>query len=261
MPLLRWSLRESKNLDGATVNSLPDQNAWHVLKTRYTVAEPPPALPSGWTRWPVNFAPGKDKVSLASDIDIKPIGSDSVSNLVRTKHKFPPRYYYTHKLTGSSKFCYPVPMRESQNEAESPGLLQSASVASGRYLCTSTHRAFFNIEIQDNDDDDNYEEYCELSPPEPFDKKKRAGRLWPDEPLGNGYKPAVLPLELVVISAKYIARGGERWEQPFGEESPQLYNVLWVEWLDGVAYRRGVGEVEKDIWDAKPLELIELILG
>ncbi|KAI0103778.1 heterokaryon incompatibility protein-domain-containing protein [Nemania sp. FL0031] len=37
--------------------------------------------------------------------------------------------------------------------------------------------------------------------------------------------------------------------------------ALWVEWINGVAYRLGCGEVEKEEWDKLPLEHIELVLG
>jgi hypothetical protein len=39
------------------------------------------------------------------------------------------------------------------------------------------------------------------------------------------------------------------------------YNVLWVEWIDGIAYRKGLGRVFKDIWDRQEPEHVHLILG
>jgi hypothetical protein len=41
----------------------------------------------------------------------------------------------------------------------------------------------------------------------------------------------------------------------------EFYGVLWIEWVDEVAYRRGCGYVEKKMWDEHPLENINLILG
>jgi len=40
-----------------------------------------------------------------------------------------------------------------------------------------------------------------------------------------------------------------------------LYGVLWVEWVDGVAYRKGCGYVRKEIWDSHKLEDVDLVLG
>lgn len=41
----------------------------------------------------------------------------------------------------------------------------------------------------------------------------------------------------------------------------ELYGVLWIEWTDGVAYRRGCGHVFKQIWDGHELEDIDLVMG
>ncbi|RGP77799.1 hypothetical protein FLONG3_4093 [Fusarium longipes] len=41
----------------------------------------------------------------------------------------------------------------------------------------------------------------------------------------------------------------------------EFYGVLWVEWNDGVAYRKGCGYVKKDLWEEQKLEDIDLILG
>lgn len=41
----------------------------------------------------------------------------------------------------------------------------------------------------------------------------------------------------------------------------EFYNVLWVEWVDGVAYRKGVGKVWKGAWESLEREDIDLVLG
>jgi hypothetical protein len=41
----------------------------------------------------------------------------------------------------------------------------------------------------------------------------------------------------------------------------EYYNVLWVEWIDGITYRRGFGRVFKHIWEEQKLEDVHLILG
>ncbi|RTE72882.1 hypothetical protein BHE90_012693 [Fusarium euwallaceae] len=48
---------------------------------------------------------------------------------------------------------------------------------------------------------------------------------------------------------------------PNQEEDYDFINVLWVEWVDGIAYRKGLGRVLENIWERQPLEDIELILG
>jgi hypothetical protein len=41
----------------------------------------------------------------------------------------------------------------------------------------------------------------------------------------------------------------------------ELYNVLWIEWEDGVAYRKAVGTILRDAWDAAETEEVDICLG
>ncbi len=45
------------------------------------------------------------------------------------------------------------------------------------------------------------------------------------------------------------------------EELYTFYDMLWVGWEDGVAYRRGAGLVRKDAWEESEKEDIYLVLG
>jgi hypothetical protein len=38
-------------------------------------------------------------------------------------------------------------------------------------------------------------------------------------------------------------------------------NVLCIEWVGGVAYRKASGHILKDVWDIQPLEWIDVTLG
>ncbi|KAF4996636.1 hypothetical protein FGRMN_4382 [Fusarium graminum] len=51
--------------------------------------------------------------------------------------------------------------------------------------------------------------------------------------------------------------------QKIGDEIQfnEFYGVLWVEWTDGIAYRKGCGYVKKEIWEEQDLEDIDVILG
>jgi len=40
-----------------------------------------------------------------------------------------------------------------------------------------------------------------------------------------------------------------------------FYNVLWVEWENGIAYRKALGRVVKDAWERQDLEEIDIALG
>ena len=41
----------------------------------------------------------------------------------------------------------------------------------------------------------------------------------------------------------------------------EFYNVLWIEWKEGVAYRKGLGRVRKQAWERQATEWIDLTLG
>jgi hypothetical protein len=46
-----------------------------------------------------------------------------------------------------------------------------------------------------------------------------------------------------------------------GIEVYEFFNVLWIEWKDRVAYRRGVGRVWKPAWEEKDAESVDVVLG
>ncbi|EHK49702.1 hypothetical protein TRIATDRAFT_270860 [Trichoderma atroviride IMI 206040] len=41
----------------------------------------------------------------------------------------------------------------------------------------------------------------------------------------------------------------------------EFYFILWIGWIDGIAYRRGIGRVFKSIWESMDLEEIQVDLG
>ena len=57
-------------------------------------------------------------------------------------------------------------------------------------------------------------------------------------------------------TAKSALEEWELTERARDTEFYEFYNVMWIEWEDGVAYRKAVGRVIKDAWDnmnPKPL--------
>jgi hypothetical protein len=50
-------------------------------------------------------------------------------------------------------------------------------------------------------------------------------------------------------------------KRPKQDKFYRFYFVLCIEWLDGIAYRRGLGRVETDSWDKISLEEVDIILG
>jgi hypothetical protein len=75
--------------------------------------------------------------------------------------------------------------------------------------------------------------------------------------------------ELVSISQGYAdddryINWPDEWhlnERLTSTERYEFYHVLWIEWQNGIAYRRALGRVMKEVWQRQELERIELILG
>jgi hypothetical protein len=76
--------------------------------------------------------------------------------------------------------------------------------------------------------------------------------------------------ELIEISAGSVedweidARSFDEWYQEDCSWSQGLYefvNVLWVKWVEGVAYRKALGRVRKDVWENEAQDEIEVVLG
>ncbi|KAI9690242.1 MAG: hypothetical protein M1822_009203 [Bathelium mastoideum] len=44
-------------------------------------------------------------------------------------------------------------------------------------------------------------------------------------------------------------------------DTKEIYNIMWIEWKEGVAYRKATGEIERHIWEKQALEWIGVMLG
>ena len=76
--------------------------------------------------------------------------------------------------------------------------------------------------------------------------------------------------ELMEISAGSVedweidARSFDEWYQEDCGWKQGLYefvNVLWVRRVEGVAYRKALGRVRKDVWESEAKEKVEITLG
>ncbi|KAK1566080.1 heterokaryon incompatibility protein [Colletotrichum navitas] len=78
-------------------------------------------------------------------------------------------------------------------------------------------------------------------------------------------------VQLIAISQGFIPNNLEYGASDFVEytieERPkhgqryEFYNVMWISWRDGIAYREGLGRVCKEIWDALKAPTIDIVLG
>jgi hypothetical protein len=90
--------------------------------------------------------------------------------------------------------------------------------------------------------------------------------------MGFSEPPNNTKYELVAISSGAVTLSAAVeyklyvWETPLRKWTPpvdvvDIYHVLWIEWTNGIAYRKGSGRVLKEAWDREATEEIDLILG
>lgn len=173
----------------------------------------------------------------------------------------PPRFVYRHDSEPNTDFYFPVPTAQDTPSPPAPLF--------DNLLCCKTQKTTFYIGKQ-HVDESKFRIYHAL-----VDQQQQwsgilqlhsSDQLLPDNDFSSN------PCELVVISEGYMIEGSSgiyvivEWEF---EERPkgaigtkyEFFNVLWVEWEDGIAYRKGYGRVMKSAWEAQGPEMIDLTLG
>jgi hypothetical protein len=102
------------------------------------------------------------------------------------------------------------------------------------------------------------------------DQLQFAGILYLNLPDSQG-APESFTCDLVAISAGWIKDDDysrEWWltewscpERPKSGDLYEFYNVMWVEWHNGIAYRKAIGRVWKEAWERQDLEWLDVKLG
>ncbi|KAJ3548933.1 hypothetical protein NM208_g754 [Fusarium decemcellulare] len=239
MPLLTWSTKETKESPSIPI---PFQNEYHDYKARFMGAEHD--LPPGWK---------------LQEPDCQVTATELLTY-----------YYYEHDSHPGIKFWYPVPIGSADAGEE------HKHIQYGRYLCANTHRArIWGAKPRfDKSKVGMKSVESELEVPIPMfgidlavsvvlrnAEGEDVGELCVDmrgdlEPFWNDDQPPI-SIELVALS-----RGLHFLHpQPAEMETWSFYNVLWVEWEDGITYRKGVGRVRRSAWEGLEKEEISLILG
>lgn len=80
----------------------------------------------------------------------------------------------------------------------------------------------------------------------------------------GAYVELVIIYESCINEAERIrSDAGDDWGKSFTGNiiTHHRYAVLWVEWQEGIAYRRGIGHVDKASWELSGPEEIDLVLG
>ncbi|KFA68740.1 hypothetical protein S40285_09144 [Stachybotrys chlorohalonatus IBT 40285] len=73
--------------------------------------------------------------------------------------------------------------------------------------------------------------------------------------ISRGFIPNDLPYNVPEI-AEYA-----REERPKHGDKYEFYNVMWISWREGVAYRQGLGRVDKNRWESLEVSMIDVVLG
>lgn len=194
-------------------------------------------LPPGWTRHDM-------PKTIKEELRLYPDGCD--------------KYFFTHD-SGTSWF-YPFPVTEI--DESTPPFVPAQS----RYLFCETKRArLWSCQVGEEGD------FLIAS------LENDAGRLvgelylhsWDDlayfpERTSVLRNQPGMPVEVVAINKSQVHSKmprGDVSSHGLPSVSYHTYTVLWVEWKDGVAYRRASGEVNGDEWERLDLETVSLVLG
>lgn len=181
-------------------------------------------------------------------------------------------WHYRHRLEGQdfSSFWYPVPIADSEPQ---PRLkLQT------RFLFASVETATLYASSKVHLSRGKFESYEVPYVTLTNSKQEWAGVLWlhsRDYLSEDGLHPAAT---LVKVQLVAISRGSipNNLEESYGdshiseyskEERPrdgafyEFYNVMWVKWTEGIAYREGLGRVYRRMWKSSKPSVISLVLG
>ncbi|KAI3397266.1 hypothetical protein diail_11065 [Diaporthe ilicicola] len=257
IPMLEWSYRTDRDSSGLPI---PRQNSAHIYRQDFMGKAQ--GLPRGWKYERESFGP-------TTRYEYKKRNHPGTSWALTTP------YFYSHEAAPGVKFWHPVPISSDQPTGASfssiNGRLLSAKTQGGRLwvahasdgidvvkhltLQGGRHRMAIRLFGADV----NVETVV-------VDKERKVvGDLYIDDHddrnLVKSYvrKPgeAGYTCELVAISK------GNDFTDPMepAKETFTFYNVLWIKWEDGIAYRRGVGRVEKETWESMELQDVDLVLG
>ncbi|KAH8159525.1 hypothetical protein CIB48_g8719 [Xylaria polymorpha] len=177
-----------------------------------------------------------------------------------------PLCFYMHESEPDSEFWYPLPIPQTEEPVKPHILARYITCKTRRCWLVSGERVFHKFQRQAHmvsirDREGNWVGILKLCEP----------LVYGIEGSGSGAGDGI-NLELVEIARGSVRNDGpkhvdypiEEWvldERPKGGNLYEYYYVLWIEWMDGIAYRKGLGRVHKDSWESQEREWIDLVLG
>lgn len=173
--------------------------------------------------------------------------------------------YYTHQSRPGFGLEYPLPVADHETEVQSNPQTQ--------FLFCQTSRLYFPIHrdtrLAERDGcldilSEELDTIISLAISDPADVNQLRNKV---------AKEVAVRIEMVAVCKGWVKmnlhspRTGApelfgRFGRPPMTKTRDGYFVLWIEWSNGVAYRKGVGRVVKEVWeDLKEDNLVDLILG
>lgn len=183
---------------------------------------------------------------------------------------------YQNGTLGHADFGVPVPVATVDKEVDFHGPAQtpyiSCNTRSGRFDAAQLPISHFRQAEQSDE--------CRLFHAGLLDGRGNyCGLLYLQEPddilrFPEAESGLTCDVEIVAICRRRERKStGNSWRIDGDEEELQdidsrtelvfkdVYGVLWVEWTDGIAYRRASGIVDKDAWEGHDLEDVQLVMG
>ncbi|KAI1171296.1 heterokaryon incompatibility protein-domain-containing protein, partial [Nemania sp. FL0916] len=245
-PITQWFTAGSPTV--ATSKRRPISSTWSVDREKYK--DPNQPLPPGWTRY--------ENLGSVDGFDPNYADHPESCGSFFFQHEAMNKKIRASYDSATNWWHYPVPVADLT--APTPPLIPEQT----EYLFCTTFRAHL------------WGARCDGNPlwrePGSVDLLNAGGRiigfLEPMEDkadfptVGKDDKIRGMQVELVAISRlKDNTRTRYKDTKVVGDvKITESIAVLWVEWINGVAYRLGYGEVEKEEWDKLPLDCIELVL-
>lgn len=205
------------------------------------------------------IAPEFAQSSLDYDESILPKGWSKVQD-----GQFPSQALYSHTCDPHQPFRYPIPIRDHTKAHIPP--------TAARFLHCNTSRGFLSMGSAHR----NTISDCPAVDLVTLDKRW-AGVLRLNcstsdvgplvQRFGHGGGEMVELIELsegVVYDQPIEEKSFDEWNSQYCPRRTGKYefiNAMWIEWDQGIAYRRALGRVEKGIWNEVMKERIDVTLG
>ncbi|KAF2240970.1 HET-domain-containing protein [Trematosphaeria pertusa] len=171
----------------------------------------------------------------------------------------PSTCFYKHEAYPGDEFWYPIPLVQQVNST--PSILTP-------YISCTTRRAWL-FPGEELPKKNGYRPILSLR----IERNIWAGILQPHDSLDASSGTLQEPtgaVELVEIARGFCRDTTSPWpgieeirhpERPKAGQWYEYYWVMWVGWDNGIAYRRGLGRVQRQLWEEQRGELFYLLLG